>query len=430
MLSDQEIADFLRQHAPIQQVLLGLSGGIDSVALLHRLANSPLRPALHAIHINHQLQSEAQAWARFCVRLCERLEIPLLIREVSVQAAGQGLEAAARSARYAQYRAALSPQSVLVTAHHQDDQAETVLLRLVRGAGVKGLAGMRRVSFLGNNVHWRPLLSCSKAEILAYAQHHGLEHVNDASNFDIAYDRNYCRQRILPLLQARWPACVEALARTANHCQHSEAVLQEVGREDAQQCRGRVPGTLSVRCLNALSMPRRNNCLRVWIGQRFALPSQRQLTEIESQVLSAGVDKNPRVQCGAAEIRRYQDDCYLLPVQQVVPSYDLVWQDLRQALPVPGLGTLCAERVVGGVSVPPEGLVVRSRRGGESIRLHGREVSKSLKKLFQEQLIPPWQRHAVPLLYVQQELIVVMGVAVAESYQCEAEVMGWRFRWA
>lgn len=408
----------LRLPEGIERVLIGLSGGVDSVVLCHLLRS--LNIPLQAVHINHQLSPNAASWQDFCETFCQQMDIPLITRKITVDATNT--EEDAREKRYAIFREYLSPTIALVTAHHLDDQAETFLLRLCRGAGVKGLSAMQALTPMQDTWHWRPLLDMSREEIVAYANQHQLSWIEDESNQDLRYDRNYLRHEVLAKLSARWPAINKQIARSAGHCQQANALLQMLGEEDMNRCLG-PNNTLKAEALQALAKTRRLNVWRTFINKTSQLPSEKRLLSID-RMLSAAADKNPVVDFGDAQIRRYQGLIYLQLKQTPHDVQRYHWDDLDKPLVIPQLGQLIARKTCGGLRIPCKNLVVSFRQGGEKIKIKNRGT-KSFKKLCQELHIPPWQREQIPIVTLDDEILAIVGIAIAEPYQAADDEAGW-----
>jgi tRNA(Ile)-lysidine synthase len=315
------LSAFLQQHlAPGRHLLLGLSGGLDSRVLLDLLvrARQSFDFKLSAIHVNHGISPNAGDWARFCAELCANDSIPFQAITVDVpRDSGLGLEAAAREARY---RVLLAQETDgVMLAHHQDDQAETLLLQLLRGAGVKGLAAMPEAVERQGRRMLRPLLDVSRAELLEYAREHQLQWIEDESNLDLAYDRNYLRCQILPELERRFPAARRTLTRSASHLAEAAALLEEVAREDAANtvCEGR----LDLALLKAMSVARAANLLRWWVTEQAGVPlSTARLADIRSQLLDARPDARIHITFGAAVLRRRRGKAIIERAAVEVPA--------------------------------------------------------------------------------------------------------------
>ncbi len=416
---------------------MAYSGGPDSHALLHAMVRlrSELHAPLAAVHVHHGLHPGAGEWVRHCERVCRDLGIALQVVEVDARpAAGESPEAAARRARYAALGEMLGGGDILLTAHHCDDQAETVLLQLLRGAGPPGLAGMPALSPLGRGWLARPLLGVSRAALRAYGRDEGLEPVWDPSNADERYTRNFLRRRILEILRGRWPGVTRTLARVAAQQAEAARLLDELAAIDLRAARAPQPGALLCSTLRALPEARRRNALRAWVRERgLAAPSAAQLHRLMEDVLGARDDAQPVTRWPGAEVRRYRDCLYASPpLGAHDPAVVLAW-DLSTPLELPGGGSLEAEDADGrGVAVAAAAggaVQVRFRRGGEQCRPAGRGHTRALKKLLQESAVPPWDRERMPLVYVGDRLAAVGDLYVCEPFQAGPGEPGKTLRW-
>ncbi len=435
--SPSDILLTLGQLPPSARYWVAYSGGTDSHALLAALAAlRPRLPAseLRAVHVNHGLREEATAWQRHCERVCESLGIAFESIAVKVSLdLGESVEAAARAARYQALRAVVAQDETVLTAHTRDDQAETVLLQLTRGAGTRGLAAMPRCAPLGSGWLARPLLDVSRAQLAAYVETLDSAPIQDPSNEDRRFDRNFIRHEIMPPLTARWPSVARSLARVAVHQAEASFLATELAAIDLPNLRGAAPRSLSCRALNALGPVRRRNALRVWIKDLgFPLPSAAQLHQIESGVLGAAVDRVPLVRWPGTEVRRYRDGLHVMaPLQALSPTWEIAWV-LGSEVRLPH-GRLQARRSVGsGLAVSRirfDEVSVRLRRGGEKCRPAGRLHRQSLKKLFQSRAVPPWKRDRLPLLFAGDELVAVAGEWVCEPYAAKAGEPALRITW-
>ncbi len=421
----------------VRRFIVGYSGGVDSHVLLHRLAQ-PGFPDwnLTALYVDHGLQAASAAWGEHCAGVCRGLNVPFRVVKIDARPTpGESPEAAARRARYAALAAELSEDAALLTAHHCDDQAETLLLQLLRGSGPHGLAAMPAAARLGAGWLLRPLLKVERAELLAYAQTHGLQWIEDASNADTGFDRNYLRHRVLPLLRERWPAVNRTLARSARLCAETAAWLDEQAAADLAGVATDRPDCLSIPALQGLSEMGQRHVLRYWLRQlHLPPPDARQLQQLAQEALSAALDRNPCVRWPGAEVRRYRDALYAMtPLPAHNPRRSFIWQADGQGWPpleVPGVGQLRMEKTIGAGlcagALTDRVLMVRFRQGGERFRPVGRRHSQELKKLLQQAGIPPWQRQRLPLLYREETLLAVAGLGVAADHAVEPGEAGWR----
>jgi tRNA(Ile)-lysidine synthase len=412
---------------------------MDSHVLLHLCAalrdtGTPFE--FHAIHVHHGLQREADAWSEHCAAICQAHAIPLLNLKVDARAKpGESQEDAARTARYAAIAAHLAAGDLLLTAQHRDDQAETLLLQLLRGAGLAGLAAMPAWAPLGPGSLARPLLEHSRAELLAYAHAQKLAWIEDPSNQNERYDRNFLRRRILPVLQQRWPSCAKTLSRSARHCAEASQRLDELA-QDLYQSTLRADGqSLSIAKLQAFHRADQKLVLRHWLkasGLRMA--SAALMDRILHEALPAAPGKNPVIAWREGEVRRYRDGLHLLaPLPAFDASLDLPWDGAAPLTLPDGNGVLSAS-LVDGMGLNPliwstADIRIRYRQGGERCRLPRRAGSHELKKLFQEAGIAPWLRERAPLVYLNGELAAVAGWWVCQSCAGEADARNIALAW-
>ena len=334
---------------------IAYSGGVDSHVLLHLLAQLRAQqeiPPLTAIHINHQLNPRAQEWVEHCRRVCADLEIEFVVRSGEVINTGDGIEAAARTARYAVFEKYVGTNELLLQAHHCDDQIETLMLRLLRGSGMAGLAAIPAQRALGRSELLRPLLHYARADVLAYANKHTLQWIDDDSNCDDRYDRNYLRLNVLPVIEQRWPAYRATLSRVVTQADEAAQLLDELARIDAESAIN-ADGELSLLACEHLSEQRRSNLLRFWLQQKkLPQPSREQLQQVLAMA-SARIDAQPCVMWPGVEIHRFRECLYAmtqLPALPVEPI-NIEW-DLRSPLRIDGLGELTATAVIGRACAP------------------------------------------------------------------------------
>jgi tRNA(Ile)-lysidine synthase len=388
---------------PAPRYCVAFSGGLDSTALLAALAAA--RPSrkrtrvsdfqLRAVHIDHGLRPDARKWSVHCARVAAALRLPIEVCRIRVRRrAGLSLEAQARDARYAALASTLRKGEILLTAQHLDDQLETVLLQLLRGAGVAGLAAMPALAEFAAGTIARPLLDMPRAALLAWARSQSLQWIEDDSNADTHIDRNFLRLRVVPLLSSRWPAAAATVARAAQHAGEAQALLDELGRRDLE-CVADGAG-LDVQKLRRLEPRRRRNLLRYWIAaQGVTLPDTRRLQEIGGAVLLARRDANPEVRWGKIVLRREQGRIHLLRAGPVRVPAPLLWLPRsRRSLQLPAQqGRLVLEPDPHGgldLDVLPATLRVAWREGNESA---------ALKKILQQLHVPASERARLPLLF-------------------------------
>jgi len=402
-------------------VLAGFSGGLDSTVLLHLLAAEPGQRArgLRAIHVHHGLLAEADAWVDHCRQACAALDVPLEVARVSVDRdAGLGLEAAARQARYQAFETSLADGEILALAHHRDDQAETFLLRALRGSGVDGLRAMPAWRGLGHGWLWRPLLEQPRDALLGYARAHGLRWVEDPGNAGGDQDRNYLRLHVLPRLRERWPHAGRTLARSATLAGEAAGLLAE---GDAEALAGVItpdPRVIDLARLRQHPPERRARILRLWL-QRLALPPLpgEGVARIEADLLGGRDDAAPGFAWAGALVRRWGGLLHASRPQAPLPDDYRVRWDGDAPLRLPTGDTLAVDPVVPG-SAPagsPWPVLVHGRRGGERITLPGREHSHALKQVLQDLGVPPWVRERLPLLSTMDGSLLAAGDLVVSA---------------
>ncbi|MGX2039689.1 tRNA lysidine(34) synthetase TilS [Methylocaldum sp. MU1018] len=438
-LSAETLDRILARQSPALRYWIGYSGGLDSQVLLHLCAGLKARHPdfeFTAAHVHHGLQASADEWAEFCEATCRTLGIPFRLLSVDAAAKpGESPEEAARNARYDALRALLSESEVLLTAQHRDDQAETVLLQLLRGAGIAGLAAMPERTALGPGFLLRPLLSFSRRQLREYAQAHGLTWIEDPSNRDLSYDRNFIRHEVLPLLEKRWPASRDSLARTARHCAEAQALLNSLAEDLLKSVIHPERNTLILDRLRDCAEPDRRLILREWLRSGgFRMPSTRILERASKETLNARPDRNPTIRWSEGEIRRYRGELFLMPAAPPFHPHEIIPWDGAATLHLPDgngeLGATPEKRQGISLAAWRSGkITVRYRQGGESLRLPGREGSHDLKKLFQEAGIPPWIRERTPLIYIDDELATVAGWWVSDACAGKPKDCNMVIRW-
>lgn len=400
----QALHDALDRH-PEGALCVAYSGGPDSTALLHALAMSPAarQRGLRALHIDHGLHLDSRAWAAHALAFCAQLGLSCEVRAVDVaRDSGDGLEAAARDARYAAFADALQPGEWLLLGHHRDDQAETVLLKLLRGAGPEGLGGMRAIRPIGAGHLWRPLLGFSRQALRDYAQSNQLPCVDDPSNRDPALARNRLRLDILPRLSQHWPQAVDSILHSATLCQAAADSLRVRWMDALSALEDPATGSLDAHRWLALEQALREPLLDHWLHARgLPTPTTAQRRQIERQC-AARPGQRPCVRWRGAELHIWKGRLWAhAPGPAVDPAWRALWHGEPLALPDGGRLALKPRR---RLDVP---LTVRLRQGGERIKPAGDTHTRELRDLFQQAVLPPWQRTACPLLYAGDTLIGV-----------------------
>jgi tRNA(Ile)-lysidine synthase len=420
---------------PDVAICVGLSGGLDSTALLAALAevrSDGFR--LRALHVNHGLHANAKSWSAHCRKIARRLGVPLRVLSVQVvREHGASLEEAARVARYRCFAEQLRGGEALLTAHTQDDQLETVLLQLFRGSGLPGLAAMPAVAPLGSGMLARPLLGCSRLQLEAWVRARELTWVEDDTNLDERFDRNYLRRSVLPAVRQRWPGAAAAVARSARHAAEAQRLLATLARVDLE--RASDGPSLSVKALRSLGPDRRRNVLRLWITSAGrTAPDTRRLEEIAGPLIDARADAHPHVEWETAVARRVsvtrQADLLSLAERELVlnsgtPAAQLAWewrQSRRCPLPDGGALELTPERhgPIDLDALPPR-LGITWRRGGERLRVRRGGPRRALKSLLQEAHVPLAERGRLPLILADGALIAAADLWIDESVRASPE---------
>ncbi|MFD1218201.1 tRNA lysidine(34) synthetase TilS [Microbulbifer celer] len=405
---------------------LGYSGGLDSTVLLHLLAT--LGVPFTAVHIHHGLSPRADGWRRHCQDCAAGLSVPFITRSVSVQPADGGLEQGARNARYRAFAECMAAGDQILLAHHGNDQVETFFLRLLRGAGVLGLAAMAEQRTMGDGKSvLRPLLGATRWELEQYAHRHGLCWIEDDSNQDQSIERNYLRRQVTPRLAERWPV-VSQVARASEHLREAAELMAEVAAEDLGRCeyrRERFGESVQLPAFRLLSASRQRNLLRYWVQQEGGrIPESAQVAEVLAQ-LDAVADATPAVALGGLVVRRFRNRLYLTPQLETAESTEdgevTPWQwDGVRNLVLPGGWELAP-----GPCWPAGDYSVRFRRGGERAQPAQRRHSQTLKKLLQEFALEPWLRGSVPLIYQGEVLLGVGDLFVTAEGPPKPPI--WRF---
>lgn len=449
----KSLAGMLVSAPGIKGIVVAFSGGMDSTVLLDlcaRLKDQSSSSCLfqtlkwRAIHVNHGLNPGADHWQQHCLHVCQQLEIPcqsfsLKLAEQPKSSSGEGLEAMARQQRYRTMASNLGGDEVLLTAHHAQDQGETVLFRLLRGAGPRGLSGMSLMATVPESSGmplWRPLLGEDPVCLRRYAEQRSLQWIEDSSNRDTAFSRNYLRHEVVPAIARRWPGWMSSVERSADACRESDALLQSLAEQWLDDCRGKLPGQLSIAALLQKTPPERDVMLRQWLWRHGRQWAGRVVLDQIAAVLTAAEDRQPELAWQGYLIRRYRDELMMtqvLPELAVPPGKGYAWpcfpavnETEIPSLALPGNGSLSMV-LAGpgeGMRLPIEVCHVRYRQEGIRARLPGRPV-KSLKQLWQEAGVPPWLRDRAPLLYVDEQLAWIAGVGVCEGFAVTGSERGW-----
>ena len=413
---------------PVERIFIAYSGGVDSHVLLHLCCSIVgFKSKITAVYIHHGLQQEADQWALHCQSTAFALGVDFQCLKVNAKRkSGESLEEVARDARYHALKPLLAKNDVLLLAQHGDDQLETVLLQLFRGAGVQGLSGMPHSIPFGAGLMCRPFLNTPKQQIDTYARQHKLAWVEDSSNQDNKFDRNYLRNTILPRLKQRWPAVAKTVSRSARHCASSHLLNQQLARELLSSIAegDRANQTLNIPGLIELESHKQTLLIRQWFAeQQLRMPSEKVVEKVINEVCKAQRFANPEMRGKDYCLKRYRDTLYCLKSTVIdLELHDQIWFGRQMNLQLSDEQQLI-------LSIADQGILkerwlsslveVRFRKGGEKIRLQGREGHHSLKKIYQELGVPPWERDGIPLIYLDGKLAVVVGVVVSADFFCE-----------
>ena len=438
-VESQNIEEILKQQIQahnIKKICVSLSGGVDSIVLLYAL-NQRLGKgcSIRAIHINHNLVKDSQSWADFCKKTCDQIQIQIDIHSVKVNTTeGFGIEAAARKARYQKLRRSIQEGEWLMTAHHQDDQLETILLRMARGTGIEGLQGIQKQFNFGRGRILRPLLGVSKSEILGYAREKKLVWVVDTSNQETYFDRNFLRIKVIPTIKERWPSFSSSVSRLSDISTQTSILLKELAEQDLGF---NYPiKNLDIDIFKNKSIGRIINIIRFLIlKNEMSVPSMKVLNSGVSTLLNPK-SVNPSMVWDNYCIKRYLDKLYFLQLSELQPnqSNELMNWSIDEPLVLDENGSTLAATIAKGKGLSlkkcNKNLNVQFRKGGESIRPVGHKITKKLKKLFQEDHILPWTRDKIPLLYKKNELIGVGDLWFSQNYIASAEEDGFLINWS
>ncbi len=427
------------QLSNAQQIVVGFSGGLDSSVLLHSLSQKVEAHRIMAIHINHGLSENADHWQAHAEGFCQSLGVKFLSETVKLVGDGGGLEDAGRLARYEVFERCLDEDGILLLGHHQDDQVETLLYRLMRGTGPRGLAGIPKTRSVGKGVLHRPLLNWPKSSLLDYARENNIQWIEDESNESNDFDRNYLRNKLIPLIADRWPDYRHRLEGVANISRNSDLLSHSIAIEDMRGLKIRTERggwSLSLRSFGLLPSLRQANVLRYWAEcYGLSAPGLKIINEIGSSVIGARVDASPKVVCQDVEYHRYSDRLYLLESARVLNDFEetsskVLW-DLNAKSKLEAPMMLAASTVIGeGIRIPKDGcLKVSFRQGGERCRPSGRAHSTSLKKCLQEFGLEPWWRDQVPLIFIDEELVAVADLWVCEGWEASVQEKGIKIHW-
>ncbi len=425
----------LAAYDNVKRYVVGYSGGVDSHVLLHAISQLKNITSSHisAIHINHGLSDNAAIWEQHCQQICDELQVPLQIIRIQANKNTASLENELREKRYQAFAENLAKTDLLLLGHHANDQAETILLRMLRGSGSKGASGMPAIRTLATSKLARPLLSFNRSHLVAYAKLNNINWVEDESNKNLIFDRNFLRHSLLPIIKLRWPSYQKVLNRFAIINEQQSLTIDYLITPILSKMIDTHDESLDLIKLNEYPTEIQLNLIRGWLQQQLlSVPSYNQLQKIIIEVVNARRDANPILRWRNVEIRRYAKRLYAfkaLAEHKKNASYN--WQ-LNEILSLPGVGCLTASQTTGsGFRIPNDTALINIcfRRGGERCTPAGRAGSRSLKKLLQEINLPPWLRDRVPLIYINNELVAVADLWVCENYAAKKGELSWVVKW-
>jgi len=433
MLTSQRVVSSL--PADTRKIFIAYSGGKDSHVLLDLLSSiTEIKPKITAVHVNHGLQAKADDWAMHCQTIALNHGVAFQCIKVNAHKhKRQSLEEIARNARYQAFCTLLAENDVLLLAQHREDQMETLLLQLFRGAGVQGLAAMPVSSTLGKGRMIRPLLDVSQASINEYAIKHNLHWVEDPSNKDNDFDRNFLRNQILPQLKQRWPALDKTVSRSARHCANSYLLNESLAKKLFENIYYKDDGSLNIQQLLELTDKEQHLLIRYWFDTlQLRMPSEKTIIKIIEEVVKAKQSANPLLKTKSYCIRRYRNKLFCFKTDPLdLAEPERYWDKKSNRLDLKGsiLSVCDASEGISKAKWNNSEVWIKFRSGSEKIKLSGRQGHHSLKKLFQEQEIPPWERALIPLIYLNGNLAAVADLWISADYISDAKNGCVQFNW-
>jgi tRNA(Ile)-lysidine synthase len=430
----QSFQDNIKQNSADLEILLGFSGGLDSSVLLHLLADmqTQLHFKLNAIHVHHGLNPSADDWLNFCKEKCKLLDIEFYDVKVKINEKGSlGIEGEARVLRYKEIRK--KQKGFVALGHHQNDQAETLLLQLLRGSGLKGLAGMPELD--EERKFWRPMLNIKKELLEKYASENNIEYIEDDSNEDINFDRNFIRKKVFPLIESRYPALIETISRSASNISEGHHLNELLALDDSKNVMSDDGSYLFINDLNKLPNLRAVNLIRWWLSfNNLLMPSKKNIKEIFRQVKYIKKDTSLNFKISNNQsIRAFDDKLFIVSMMKNLSSYNFKWAG-EQEIKLPNKSKLhFVKTKKGGLSLSKLGvktLYIKGRSGGEKLKPFPDQPSRSLKYLFQKADIPHWERDQVPLIFANEQLVAVPNLGVQFDYQSNDGEEGYKIKWS
>ncbi len=429
----QSFQDNLKQNNTSLEILLGFSGGLDSCVLLHLLANiqTQLHFKLKAIHVHHGLNPSADDWLNFCKEKCKFLDIEFYDVKVKInEKRSLGIEGEARELRYGAIKK--KQKGVVALGHHQNDQAETLMLQLLRGSGLKGLAGMPE--FDEKRKFWRPMLDMKKEQLEKYASENNIKYIEDESNEDINFDRNFIRKKVLPLIESRYPASIETISRSATNISEGHQINELLALDDSKNIMSDDGSYLLIESLNKLPNLRAINLIRWWLSfNNLLMPSKKNVEELFRQVRLIKKDTSLNVKISDDRaIRAFGDKIFIVSMTNKSSSYHFKWAG-QEEIELPNKSKLhFVKTKKGGLSLTKLGeksLYIKNRSGGEKLKPYPDQPSRSLKHLFQKAEIPHWERDQFPLVYANEQLVAVPNLGVQFEYRSNDGEDGYQIKW-
>ena len=429
----QSYQQSLVQYKKPKVISVALSGGCDSMVLLHALneLKDELNFKLNAIHIHHGISPNADKWLSFCVNECEKIKVTHKEKKIDIQSERHlGVEGAARKLRYEaldQLR-----EETLTSAHHQNDQAETLFLQLIRGSGLKGLASMPHYHE-GRDI-WKPLLNVNRKTIKEYAELNNVLFIEDESNLDMHYDRNFLRHEIFPILSERFPHLIKTLTRSVNHIAEGLNLTETIAKEDAKSFFSDDLSRLSLMMTKELPKDRVINLIRWWLNKNFILmPSKKTIDNLYEQIIKIKKDNSLLIKISnKINVRAFQDELWLVKFEPLLEPYEIIWRGEDKVL-LPDQSQLIFKSVKGaGFSLEKLGakaLRIQNRIGGEKFKPSLNQPSRTLKYLLQKSKIPPWQREKIPLIFSEDTLVAVPNFGIHHEFVADDDKIGLTIEW-
>ena len=414
-------------------ISVALSGGVDSIVLLHALSQiqKQLKLKLSAIHIHHDLSPNADDWLTFCYKECKKLNIPIKSKKINIkQDLSMGIEAAARKSRYQVLE--IYRKGILALGHHQNDQAETLMLQLFRGSGLNGLAAMP--TFDRERFIWRPLLRINREIIEDYAKENDLVFIEDESNNNLQFERNFLRKEILPLIKSRYSDIINTISRSSENIAEGLNLHKAIAKEDANLYFSKNKDRLSLSMLKVLEKERIVNLIRWWLDvNKQMMPSKKTMSELYKQIENVKKDSLLNIDISESmSIKAYRDELFLVEKTIKIDPYELIWRG-EGVVELPGNSKLIFKKSLGsGFSLSKIGsktLTIQNRNGGESFKPKKNQPTRTLKYLLQTSNIPPWKRQLMPLVFSENELVAVPDFGIHYQFQTDKEEYGWDINW-